>query len=113
LKATHVVEQGCELLSAAVGETLTPSGVRLPMEDADQIWAREAVAGERFCLISAGGGWGAKLWPAERFGAVAAALGRAGVRSVVNASPGGSPEAERVPLRARALRGCCPARWGS
>src|ERR1039458_10511355 len=51
------------------------------------------VAGERFCLISAGGGWGAKLWAAERFGAVAAALGRAGVRSVVNASPGGSPEA--------------------
>jgi heptosyltransferase-1 len=96
LKATHVVEQGCELLSAAVGETLTPTRVRLPMEDADQIWAREAVAGERFCLISAGGGWGAKLWPAERFGAVAAALGRAGVRSVVNASPGGSPEAERV-----------------
>jgi heptosyltransferase-1 len=98
-KAVHVVEQGCELLGAAVGETLTPTRVRLPMEDADQIWARGAVGGERFCLISAGGGWGAKMWPAERFGAVAAALGRAGVRSVVNASPsgsGGSPEAERV-----------------
>lgn len=94
--AAHVVEQGCELLSAAVGETLTPTRVRLPMEDRDESFVDEAVGREPFCLISAGGGWGAKLWPAERFGQVAAALGRAGVRSVVNSSPGGSPEAERV-----------------
>jgi heptosyltransferase-1 len=96
LAATHVVEQGCELLGAAVGETLTPTRVRLPMDDRDESFVDEAVGGERFCLISAGGGWGAKLWPAERYGAVAAALGRVGVRTVVNASPGGSPEADQV-----------------
>ena len=96
LRATHVVEQGCQLLGAAVGETLTPTRVRLPMEDRDESFVDEAVGGERFCLISAGGGWGAKVWPAERFGAVAAALGRVGVRSVVNAAPGGSPEADQV-----------------
>jgi heptosyltransferase-1 len=96
LTATHVVEQGCQLLGAAVGETLTPTRVRLPMEDRDESFVDEALGGERFCLISAGGGWGAKLWPAERYGAVAAALGRVGVRTVVNASPGGSPEADQV-----------------
>jgi heptosyltransferase-1 len=94
--ATHVVEQGCELLGAAVGATLTPTRVRLPMEDRDEAFVDEALGGERFCLISAGGGWGAKLWPAERYGQVAAALGRVGVRTVVNASPGGSPEADQV-----------------
>jgi heptosyltransferase-1 len=59
-------------------------------------WADELVGPERFCLISAGGGWGAKVWPAERFGRVAAELGRAGVKVVVNASLRGSIEADEV-----------------
>jgi heptosyltransferase-1 len=66
------------------------------MDEMDERWAYEAVGHERFCLISAGGGWGAKIWPAERFGQVAAELGRAGVRSVVNTSPHGSREADCV-----------------
>jgi heptosyltransferase-1 len=31
-------------------------------------------------------GWGAKIWPAERYGAVAAELGRAGFQTLVNAA---------------------------
>jgi len=92
----HVVEQGCQLLGAAVSEELRPARVTLPMDEMDERWAAEEVGHERFCLISPGGGWGAKIWPAERFGRVAAELGRAGVPSVVNSSPGGSREAERV-----------------
>ena len=92
----HVVEQGCQLLGAAVSEELRPARVTLPMDEMDERWATEEVGHERFCLISPGGGWGAKMWPAERFGGVAAELGRAGVQSVVNTSPGGSREAERV-----------------
>lgn len=96
LPAVHVVEQGCELLGKAVGETLAPARVVLPMDERAERWADEVVSGERFCLISAGGGWGAKLWPAERFGRVAAELGRAGLRIFVNASPRGSSEADAV-----------------
>ncbi len=94
--ATHVVEQGCELLGEAVGEVLRPARVLLPLDERAERWADEVVGGDAFCMISAGGGWGAKLWPAERFGQVAAELGRAGIRTVVNASPGGSPEADAV-----------------
>ena len=94
--ATHVVGQGCELLGAAVGEVLHPARVALPLDERAERWADEVVGGDEFCLISAGGGWGAKLWPAERFGQVAAELGRAGMRTLVNASPGGSPEADAV-----------------
>ena len=96
VRSAHVVLQGCELLGEAVGEVLRPALVTLPMDEMDERWASEAVGHERFCLISAGGGWGAKIWPVERFGQVAAELGRAGVRSVVNTSPHGSREAERV-----------------
>jgi len=92
----HVVVQGCELLGAAVGETLRPARVTLPMDAEDERWANGLVGGERFCLISPGAGWGAKIWPAERYGAVAAALGRAGVATLVNTSIGGFGEADKV-----------------
>lgn len=96
VSSRHVVEQGCELLGAAVGETFRPARVALPMNAEAEHWAHDVVGRERFCLISPGGGWGAKMWPAERFGRVAAELGRAGVRTVVNASPAGSREVDEV-----------------
>ena len=96
---THVVEQGCNLLGAALGEELQPAPVTLPMQELAERWADDTVGHKPFCLISPGGGWGAKLWPAERFGQVAAQLSRAlGIESVVNTSPGGSPEANQVAL---------------
>ena len=94
--ATHVVEQACELLGAAVNEPLRPAKVTLPMDEKDELWADGVVGRERFCLISPGAGWGAKAWPAERLGRVAAELGRTGVRTVVNASVHGSREADEV-----------------
>jgi heptosyltransferase-1 len=96
LTTAHVVNQGCELLGAAVGEALKPTRVTLPMDTAAEHWADDTVGRERFCLISPGAGWGAKVWPADRMGRVAAELGRAGVRTVVNASVHGSPEADQV-----------------
>jgi heptosyltransferase-1 len=94
--ADHVVEQGCELLSAAVGKQLQPAPVALPLDERAERWADEQVGQEKFCLISPGGGWGAKLWPAERFGQVAAALRQDGLPTIVNTSPDGSPEAGAV-----------------
>ena len=96
VRAAHVIEQGCELLGTAVGETLRPAKVLLPMNVRTEEWADDVVGQERFALISPGGGWGAKIWPAERLGRVAAQLGRAGVRTVVNASRSGSHEADGV-----------------
>jgi heptosyltransferase-1 len=93
---THVVEQNCNLLGAALGEELHPAPVTLPMQELAERWADDTVGSEPFCLISPGGGWGAKLWPAERFGQLAAQLGRLGMPSIVNASSHGSPEADEV-----------------
>ena len=87
--AAHVIEQGCELLSAAVGEALRPGRVWLPVDEAAAVWCDALLAGaaeERFVMMAPTAGWGAKQWPVERFGAVAAELGRAGYRTLVNAS---------------------------
>jgi heptosyltransferase-1 len=88
LTATHVVEQSCELLGAAVGETLRPAKVTLPTDPAAEQWCDALLAGvgERLVVISPTAGWGAKQWPVERYGAVAAALARAGFRTMVNAA---------------------------
>jgi heptosyltransferase I len=98
LHATHVVEQGCELLGAAVGEVLRPAKVTLPVDAAAERWCDALLAstGERFALIAPTAGWGAKQWPAERYGAVAAALGQAGFRTLVNAASSEDSVGRRV-----------------
>jgi len=96
LTAAHVVNRGCELLGAAVSEALRPARVALPMDTEAEHWADEVVGRERFCLISPGAGWGAKVWPADRLGQVAAQVGRAGVRTVVNVPVHGSSESGAV-----------------
>jgi heptosyltransferase I len=99
LTATHVVEQGCELLGAAIGETLRPAKVTLPIEPSAEKWCDQLLAsfaGERFVIMAPTAGWGAKQWPADRYGAVAAELGRAGYRTLVNAASPGDETGNRV-----------------
>lgn len=86
--AAHVIEQGCELLGGAVGEELRPEKVELPVDEQAEIWCDRLLGagGEEFVFMAPTAGWGAKQWPAEQFGAVAALLGRAGVRTLVNAA---------------------------
>ena len=88
LSATHVIEQGCELVGAAVGETLRPVKVTLPVDPVAERWCDALLesTGQTVALIAPTAGWGAKEWPAERYGAVAAALAQAGFLVLVNAS---------------------------
>ena len=92
MSATHVIEQECELLSGAVGEVLQPAKVTLPVDELAEIWCDELLSREsisdsgmgRFVVIAPTAGWGSKQWSAEKYGAVAAELGRAGFRTLVN-----------------------------
>ncbi len=99
--AAHVIEQGCALLGGAVGENLRPAQIALP-EDAffasrcNDLLNQLLPGGEPFVLLAPTAGWGAKQWPAERFGAVAAELGRRGYRSLVNAAGPDDPVAQKV-----------------
>ena len=87
VESRHVIEQGCELLGAAVGLKLASDLVLLPQDDAAETWCDGLLgADERVVLLAPTAGWGAKMWPAARYGAVARALGEAGYRVLVNAS---------------------------
>ncbi len=88
VSAAHVVDQACELLGAAVGESLHPAAVSLPVDEAAETWCSAAIArvchGRPFVVMAPSAGWGAKQWPPERFGAVAAALAHRGYLTLIN-----------------------------
>jgi heptosyltransferase-1 len=99
--ATHIVEQGCELLGGAVGDVLKPAKVLLPVDAVaegfcDELLARAVPEGGDFVVIAPTAGWGAKEWPAERYGQVAAELARAGYRVLVNVASASDPSGEAV-----------------
>jgi heptosyltransferase-1 len=99
-RAAHVIDRGCELLGGAIGEALTAAAIPLPLDEAAERWCDERLgmllrgypSGE-FAVIAPTAGWGAKQWPAERYGAVAAALARAGYLPLINALDDHDPAA--------------------
>lgn len=85
-KGTHVVEQGAALLGEACGVELAPEPAALAVETTTEQWAEtEAVERRPLCMLAPGGGWGAKQWPAARFGELAPRLRALGFDVVVNA----------------------------
>ncbi|HEX4143871.1 MAG TPA: glycosyltransferase family 9 protein [Pirellulales bacterium] len=76
--ATHVIDRNLELLGPL---GIAPGRVRfdLPEREADGQRAEQTIAQAgataRCALLNPGAGWPSKLWPAERFAAVAAHLG--------------------------------------
>jgi len=85
-RGLHVVDQGAALLGDACGLELTPAGVEIPRAQCAEEWAStEAVMQRPMAVLAAGGGWGAKQWPAERYGTLAVELKVMGFDVVVNA----------------------------
>lgn len=93
---THVVEQGAALLAAACSIALQPAPVTLPHEPWADDWAAELAGNRRICLLAPTAGWGAKQWPAERYGALAQQLRRMGFLPLVNAPKKDDPVASAV-----------------
>lgn len=90
-RGAHVIEQNVCLAQLLTGGRLPPGPVEFPrdLEAEQRIQQRLDEAGVReFAIMNPGAGWGAKRWPAERYGEVARALGRCGLQSVVNYGPG-------------------------
>lgn len=86
----HIVEQNLSIAAAVANQHLRMSRPELPRNDvAEQECDRRLK--ERgtleFALLNPGAGWGAKQWPAERYGQVAAQLAEKGLKSLVNYGP--------------------------
>jgi len=93
-RGAHVIEQDLELASAVVGDVLAPVDPLLPVDPEAERWcdawlaAATPDAPRPIALIVPGAGWGAKRWPAERYGAVALGLAERGFSILVNCGPG-------------------------
>ena len=88
---THVVEQNLSVVKAVTGKLMAMPSIELPRhpqseKNIDQ--QLKEVAIREFAILNPGAGWGAKRWPAERYGHVAKVLAKDGVRSIVNYGPG-------------------------
>ncbi len=89
----HVVEQALALAEAVIpsgssGAPRAEAQVEFPVDlDAENRIA--GLAGKKdFVMLNPGAGWGAKMWPAERYGEVAKELANDGLCSLVNYGPG-------------------------
>ncbi len=98
-RGKHVIEQDVELASAVAGDELAAVAPELPVGQEADAWCDgllEAGGVSQVALVNPGAGWGAKRWPAERYGAVARGLAKRGFRVLVNAGPGERALAETV-----------------
>jgi heptosyltransferase I len=93
-RGAHVVEQYSELAEALIGRSTPILDAVLPYDPnaAERVDRRLREKGIReFVILSPAAGWGAKQWPAERYGKVAQRLGALGVHSIINYGPGEEP----------------------
>jgi heptosyltransferase-1 len=89
VSGSHVVEQSLSLARALTKQRLPDSEVEFPL-DSDAEHKVSALTSDvpAFAILSPGAGWGAKQWPADRYGAVARELSKDGVQSLINYGPG-------------------------
>ena len=86
-QGTHVVEQSAALLSAATGVELIPTTAELALDTRTEDEAERAFDFRRpLAMLAPSAGWGAKQWPAARFGSLAQALKARGYDVTVNAA---------------------------
>jgi heptosyltransferase-1 len=93
ISGAHVVQQALSLAQAVMqrkSSALEPAPKAEFPIDPDAEKRITALVGEArdFAILNPGAGWGAKRWPSERYGLVASALAKDGIRSLINYGPG-------------------------
>jgi heptosyltransferase I len=93
-RGRHVVEQNLSVVEAVAGRfserPIDISG-NLPRDAGAELRINERLVEHGmgdFAILNPGAGWGAKRWPAERYGEVARGLSGLGLRSILNYGPG-------------------------
>jgi len=90
-RATHIAEQNGELTLRA-GASKSVGNVTLTFPTCDEKVLRDQLANDgttRYIVLSPGGGWRSKCWPADLFGALCQRIhDRHGIRCVINYGQG-------------------------
>src|SRR5258708_4119927 len=88
----HVVEQAFALARSIVPTLSNHSDLKFPVDpDAEKkiaaLFPETNKFADKVAILNPGAGWGAKRWPAERYGEVAQELAKDGITSLVNYGP--------------------------
>jgi heptosyltransferase I len=100
----HVIEQNYAFAAQALKDLLDQKEFRLlapqfPHDPDAEAWATSEIRRlgiASFAIMNPGAGWGAKQWPAERYGQVAQALAMHNIKTLVNAAQGEETLAKAV-----------------
>lgn len=91
-QGTHIIEQNLSLASAIARRSTSLLPVMFPQDEIVEYNCQrtiQALGGNDYLILNPGAGWGAKQWPAERYGQVAKRLlEAAGLKSLINFGPG-------------------------
>ncbi|HZQ69485.1 MAG TPA: glycosyltransferase family 9 protein [Terriglobales bacterium] len=90
-RGTHIIEQNLHLASVVTGQPLPMPRVQYPFDNNVETECARRLSErniDRFVILNPGAGWGAKQWPPDRFGSVAAQLAQHGFKSLINFGPG-------------------------
>jgi heptosyltransferase I len=99
-RGAHVIEQNVYLASALLRAPLPVAWPEFPSDEVATQQAQTIVIRrqlKRYAILNPGAGWGAKQWPAERYGEVAHRLSeQTGMGALINYGPGEERLAWRV-----------------
>jgi heptosyltransferase-1 len=90
-RGAHVIEQNLSVAEAVTQKKTKAPLVQLPRDAAAERRIEQRLAASNirdFAILNPGAGWGAKRWPAQRYGQVAKALAADGLLSILNCGPG-------------------------
>jgi heptosyltransferase-1 len=89
-RGRHVVEQNLSVAEGLAGLRASRLPAELPRDPQSEARIEQRLSelgiGD-FAILNPGAGWGAKRWPAERYGEVAQGLAEQGVSSILNYGP--------------------------
>jgi len=89
-QGSHIIEQNVSLVRPLIGRVRRVPKVEFPSDPKIEEWCERALSQHEvqdFAILNPGAGWGAKQWPAERYGQVAKGLAKLGVRPLINFGP--------------------------
>jgi heptosyltransferase I len=87
----HIIEQNLSLAAALARHPLGLPKIDFPCDPAVEEKIEQRLRSHdirSFAILNPGAGWGAKQWPAERYGYVAQKLADRGLKSLINFGPG-------------------------
>jgi heptosyltransferase-1 len=101
MQGEHVVEQNISLAETVAEQKFPALSAELPHDEVAEKQCQERLLQldvSNFAILNPGAGWGAKQWPAERYGSVAAKLAEDGLKSLINFGPGEQDLARQVEM---------------